>query len=228
MTAVNSIVPALMAGNAVILKHAAQTPLCAERMVEAFGEAGLPEGVFQYLHLTHESAARVIRSPQIAYVALTGAVAAGSKIEQVAAGRFIGVGLELGGKDPAYVRADADLAYAIEGLADGAFFNSGQSCCGIERIYAHSGVYDCFVDGMVEVARGYRLGNPLEQSTNLGPVVKASAAEFIRGQVDEAVRQGARALIDPQWFPENRGCTLSRVGYESLTRPKSFHLKTEV
>ncbi|HSH42878.1 MAG TPA: aldehyde dehydrogenase family protein [Arenicellales bacterium] len=326
MTAVNSVVPALMAGNAVILKHAAQTPLCAERMVEAFREAGLPEGVFQFLHLTHESAARVIRSPEVEYVAFTGSVPAGEKIEQAAVGRFIGVGLELGGKDPAYVRPDADIEYAVAGLADGAFFNSGQSCCGIERIYVHSDVYDRFVEGLVELTRQYRLGNPLDEDTTLGPVVKTAAAEFIRGQVAEAVSQGARALIDPAEFPADRegtpylapqvlvdvdhsmrvmteetfgpvvgimkvdsdeqaielmndsefgltasvwtsdldaaesignrvdtgtffmnrcdyldpalawtgvkhsgrGCTLSRVGYESLTRPKSFHLKTGV
>ena len=200
LTAVNSVVPAIMAGNAVLLKHSSQTPLCAERMVEAFTEAGLPPGVFQYLHLTHADTAKLIAAPEVAFVAFTGSVPAGAGIEQAAAGRFIGVGLELGGKDPAYVRSDADLDHAIENVTDGAFFNSGQSCCGIERIYVHSDVFQRFVDGVVDLTRQYTLGHPLQQDTTLGPLVRASAAEFVRAQIAEAVEQGARACIDAGSF----------------------------
>lgn len=203
LTAVNSIVPALMAGNAVILKHSHQTPLCAERMVEAGAVAGLPEGLFQYLHLSREQTATVIQSPQINGVAFTGSVAGGTQIEQAAAGRFIPVGLELGGKDPAYVRADANLDHAIENVVDGAFFNSGQSCCGIERIYVHADVYDRFVDGMVELTKQYGLGNPLDPNTNLGPMVRTSAANFVRKQIAEAIDAGAKSLVDPALFPAN-------------------------
>jgi acyl-CoA reductase-like NAD-dependent aldehyde dehydrogenase len=247
-------------------------------------------------------------------------------VERAAAGRFIGVGLELGGKDPAYVRADADLDHAVETTVDGAFFNSGQSCCGIERIYVHESVYDRFVEQAVALVKQYKLGRSDDPDTTLGPVVRASAADFIRAQVAEAVAAGALAHIDPADFPldapgsaylapqvltqvnhgtrvmtedtfgpvvgiqkvssdeeaialttdsefgltasvftrdieaavaigkqldtgtffinrcdyldpalawtgvknSGRGCTLSSVGFEHLTRPKSFHLKTGI
>ena len=325
LTAVNSIIPALMAGNAVVLKHATQTPLCAERFAAAFAAADVPAGVFQYLHLTHEAVAGVIRSGQVDYVAFTGSVEGGRAVQEAAAGQFIGVGLELGGKDPAYVRPDALLEKTAEALVDGVFYNAGQSCCAVERIYVHRQLFGDFVEAFVEKTRAYRLGHPLDSETTLGPVVRASAADFVRGQVDEALRQGAKALIDPGDFavPEGacylapqvlvdvhhgmrlmseetfgpaigimpvdsddealalmndsrygltasvwtreeavaralggrletgtcfmnrcdyldpalawtgvkdsgRGCSLSRIGYEHLTRPRSFHLKTSI
>ena len=197
LTAVNTVVPALLAGNAVILKHSAQTPLCAERFQQAFDEAGLPEGLFQYLHLTHEAAERVIQDPRIDQLAFTGSVAGGHAVEQAAAGRFIGVGLELGGKDPAYIRADADLDQAVDTAMDGAFFNSGQSCCGIERIYVHRDIYDAFVPRAIDWVRSLKLGRPDDPETTLGPVVRAAAADFVREQIREAIHQGARAAIDP-------------------------------
>lgn len=326
LTAVNAVMPALLAGNVVLLKHSAQTPLCAERMVEAFAEAGLPEGVFQYLHLSHGETEALIRSPSIDHVAFTGSVPGGAMVERAAAARFISVGLELGGKDPAYVRADADLQHAVETAIDGAFFNSGQSCCGIERIYVHESLFDEFVERAVALVRQYKLGRSDDPETTLGPLVRSDAADFVRAQIAEAVEQGARAHIDPAEFPQDapgtpylapqvltnvnhemrvmteesfgpvvgiqkvaddeealalmndsefgltaaifsrdvdaamaladrveagtvflnrcdyldpglawtgvkhsgRGCTLSRVGYEQLTRPKSFHFKTQL
>jgi acyl-CoA reductase-like NAD-dependent aldehyde dehydrogenase len=325
LTSVNAVVPALMAGNAVILKHSAQTPLCAERFGEAFKAAGLPAGLFQHLVLTHDDTSRVIADSAVDYVAFTGSVAGGHAVTRAAADRFIGLGLELGGNDPAYVRNDANLAHAIENLVDGAFFNSGQSCCGIQRIFVHKDVYKTFVDGFVDLTNSYKLGNPLDKGTNLGPVVRSRAADEIRGQIQKAVQAGAKALIDPKRFPADkpgtaylapqvltqldtrnpfmqeecfgpavgiapvtsddeaiakmndnpfgltaaiwtedeaaairigdrvetgtwfmnrcdyldpalawvgvkdsgRGCTLSQVGYEYLTRPKSFHLRTK-
>ena len=326
LTAVNAVLPALLAGNAVLLKHSAQTPLCAERMVEAFQEAGLPDGVFQYLHLTHGQTEQLIRSPSINHVAFTGSVSGGAMVERAAAGRFIGVGLELGGKDPAYVRFDADLAHAVATSIDGAFFNSGQSCCAIERIYVHEALYDAFVEQAVALVKQYQLGRPDDPDTTLGPLVSAAAADFVRGQVNDAIREGAVAHLVPAHFAldkpgtpylapqvltnvhhgmrvmveesfgpvvgiqkvkddeealtlmndsefgltaaifsrdveaalalaerveagtvflnrcdyvdpalawtgvknSGRGCTLSRVGYEQLTRPKSFHFKTQL
>ena len=326
LTAVNAVVPALMAGNAVLLKHSHQTPLCAERFAEAFRAAGLPEGLFRHLHLSHDATAKLIAGAGVDFVSFTGSVAGGHAVQQAAAARFIGAGLELGGKDPAYVRADAKLDHAIENVIDGAFFNSGQSCCGIERIYVHADVHDAFVEGAAELTRGYKLGNPIEPETTLGPMVRASAADFVRGQIKDAVAAGATALIDPKAFPADesgtpymapqilvdvdhamrvmteesfgpvvgimkvssddeavalmndsdfgltasiwtadedaalaigdrvetgtwfmnradyldpalawtgvkdsgRGCSLSHVGYEQLTRPKSFHLRTAV
>jgi acyl-CoA reductase-like NAD-dependent aldehyde dehydrogenase len=200
LTAVNTVIPAIMAGNTVILKHAPQTPLVAERFAEAFAQAELPAGVFQYLHLTPETAEALVQEPRIAHVAFTGSVAVGHKVGRAAADRFISVGLELGGKDPAYVRADADIAFAAENLVDGAFFNSGQSCCAIERIYVHEAVYDDFLVRAVELTHQYRLGNPTDPNTNLGPVVSARAAGFIRAQIAEAIAQGAEPLIDTTRF----------------------------
>ena len=325
LTSVNSVIPALMAGNAVILKHSAQTPLAAERYAEAFDSADLPTGVFQFLHLDHPSTAKVIRAPEVDFVAFTGSVGGGEMVEAAAHGRFIGVGLELGGKDPAYVRADADLDFAVEKLVDGAFFNCGQSCCGIERLYVHERVYDSFVGGFADLVGQYKLGDPTDPETTLGPMVRAAAADFVRAQTSDAISAGAKALIDPSGFDADgegtpylapqvltgvdhsmsvmteesfgpvvgimkvgsddeavdlmndsrfgltasiwtadetaavaigdrvdtgtwyqnrcdfldpalawtgvklsgRGCTLSALGYEALTRPKSFHLRTK-
>ena len=207
LTSVNSVVPALMAGNAVVLKHSNQTPLCAERFAEAFQAAGLPPDVFQFVHCSHDQSARMIASPLVDFVAFTGSVAGGHAVQKATSDRFIGTGLELGGKDPAYVRADANLAHAVENLVDGAMFNSGQSCCGIERIYAHEKVYDAFVDGFVKLTRQYRLGNPIEANVNLGPMVRARAADFARGQVHEAIAAGAKSLIDPGEFSAARDGT---------------------
>jgi len=323
LTAVNAIIPAIVAGNTVLLKHSDQTPLVAERLAEAAAQAGLPEGVFQVVHMSHALTAEIVADPRIAQVLFTGSVEGGRAVHQAAAGTFKAVGLELGGKDPAYVRADADLDYAIENLVDGAMFNSGQSCCGIERIYVHADVYDRFVEGFAALTRTYVLGDPTDPDTTLGPVVRARNAQGIQAQVDAAVAAGAKALIDPALFPatsrggqylapqvlvdvthdmdvmweetfgpvvgimkvasdaeaiakmndskfgltasvwsadldkaaelgdaletgtvflnrcdaldpelawvgvkdSGRGCTLSAVGYESLTRPKSFHLR---
>src|SRR5207253_4304500 len=172
LTSVNAIVPALLAGNSVLLKMAQQTPLVAERYAEAFAAAGLPAGVFQYLHLDHAQTARIVADARIAFVAFTGSVAGGHAVQRAAAERFIATGLELGGKDPAYVRADADLPSTIENLVDGSYFNSGQSCCGVERIYVQRPLYKSFVDGFVEATKEYRLGNPLDKHTTLGPMVR--------------------------------------------------------
>ena len=319
LTSVNAVVPALLAGNGVILKMAAQTPLVAERYAQAFDAAGLPQGVFQFLHMDHASTARVIGDARIAYVAFTGSVPGGHAVQRAAAERFVGTGLELGGKDPAYVRPDAPLAATVENLVDGSYFNSGQSCCAVERIYVHRTIFQPFVDAFVDVAKAYRLGNPLEPATNLGPMVRTEAADNVRAQLADAVQRGAKKLLNlkdqagtpylpPEvlvdvhhgmalmteetfgpaigiqpvaddeeairlmndsrygltasiwtldldaalrigervetgtWFmnrcdyldpalawtgvkDSGRGCTLSRLGLETFTRPKSFHLK---
>jgi acyl-CoA reductase-like NAD-dependent aldehyde dehydrogenase len=204
LTSVNAIVPALLAGNAVILKIAQQTPLVAERYADAFEAAGLPAGVFQFLHIDHEQVAHVIADARVAFVAFTGSVGGGHAVQRAAADRFIGTGLELGGKDPAYVRADAPLEPTVENLVDGAFFNAGQSCCGVERIYVQRDVYDDFVEGFVEVVGRYRLGNPLDGETTLGPMVRTDAARTVREQIAEAVSRGARTLIDARAFPAAR------------------------
>jgi len=323
LIAVNSVVPALMAGNVVVLKHSAQTPLAAERFAECLAAAGLPEGVFQVLHASHEDTDRVIRDPRIDFVAFTGSVAGGRAVQRAAATRFIGVGLELGGCDPVYVRHDANLAHAIENIVDGAYFNSGQSCCGLQRVYVHHGLYQKFTEGFVELTRQYNLGVPTDGATTLGPLVRKAAADGVRVQIEASIAAGAKPAIkeadfvcsrrgtpylapqvllnadhrmpvmreeifgpvagimkvssdeeavdlmndsdlgltaaiwteDPDaaiqlgarvntgtWFmnrcdyldpalawvgvkDSGRGCTLSVVGYEHLTRPKSFHMR---
>lgn len=324
LTAVNAIIPAIMAGNAVILKPSSQTPLTGERIQQAFASAGLPPGLFQSLILSHDATTKMIQSGRIDYVAFTGSVAGGGVVEKAAAGHYIDVGLELGGKDPAYVCADAELEPTVENLVDGAYFNSGQSCCAIERIYVHQDCYQSFVDRFVSLVQQYRLGNPLSPETTLGPMVRTQAADRVRQQILQALASGAKACIDTQaftadqqgtpylapqvlinvdhsmqvmraesfgpvvgimkvssdqeaialmndseygltasiwtqdekaaitfgnqvqtgtWFMNRcdyldpalawtgvknsgKGCTLSEVGYEKLTRPKSFHLKT--
>lgn len=326
LTAVNGVVPALMAGNAVVLKHSHQTPLCAERFAEAFVAAGLPAGLFQYLHLSHADAEKLMGDIRVDFVNFTGSVPGGHAVQKAVSGKFIATGMELGGKDPAYIRADVNLGHAVENVIDGAFFNSGQSCCGIERIYAHESVFDSFVEKAADLVSHYRLGSPVDADTNLGPMVRASSADFVRGQIADAIRDGAKPLVDPLKFAANRegtpylapqvlinvdhsmrvmseesfgpvvgimkvtsdaeaialmndsefgltasiwtadedaalaigdrlqtgtvfmnradyldpalawtgvknsgrGCTLSRLGYEALTRPKSFHLRTKI
>ncbi|MFZ2649188.1 MAG: aldehyde dehydrogenase family protein [Burkholderiaceae bacterium] len=200
LTAVNAVIPALMAGNAVLLKHSAQTPLAAERIVEAFAQVGLPQGLLQFIHTDHQGTQALITAPQVDAVCFTGSVAGGAAVERAAAGRFIHVGLELGGNDPAFVRADARLDHAVETLVDGAFFNSGQSCCGIQRIYVQRSVYANFVEQALALTRQYVLGNPLDPAVTLGPVVRAAAADAIRATVAEATAKGAKALIDPHQF----------------------------
>ena len=318
LIAVNSVVPALAAGNAVILKHSSQTIRCAERFAEAFAVAGLPEGVFQVLHLTHESTESIISKGLCDLVSFTGSVDGGRALHKAASGTFTPMGLELGGKDPAYVRADADLEFSAVNLADGAFFNSGQSCCGIERIYVHESVFAEFVDLISAEAKKLKLGDPMDQATSMGPLVRERAADYVRKQMKAAEKMGAKPLLKsgmgegtylpPEIFIDvhhgmklmteetfgpvvgvmsvtsdeeaillmndsrygltasvwtddlrqadrigrqvqtgtvfanrcdyldpslawtgvkdsGRGCTLSRVGYEQLTRPKSFHLR---
>ena len=203
LTAVNSVIPALMAGNAVLLKHAAQTILVGDRFQLAMDRAGLPRGLFQTLVLSHEGTTRLISSGAVDQVCFTGSVASGQAIEKAAAGTFSGVGLELGGKDPAYVRSDVNLAHAVENLVDGSYFNSGQCCCGIERIYVHADVYDKFVEGFADLTRQYVLGDPLDPSTTLGPMAQARLAATVREHIAEAIGKGAKALIDSKAFAKD-------------------------
>jgi acyl-CoA reductase-like NAD-dependent aldehyde dehydrogenase len=200
LTSVNALVPALVAGNTVVLKHSEQTPLVAKRIGEAAKEAGLPDGVLQVLYLNHDGVADVIGDPRIAFVAFTGSVEGGYAIQKAASKRFIGAALELGGKDPAYVCADADVARSAANLVDGSFYNAGQSCCGIERIYVHENVYEPFLEAFVSVANELVLGDPRKPETTLGPIVRIRSAEGIQAQIEEAMAAGARSLLDPNHF----------------------------
>ena len=205
MTAINTVAPALISGNAVILKHASQTPLVGERMAEAFHAAGVPQDVFQNVFLDHDTTSALIAARSFGFVNFTGSVAGGQAMEQAAAGTFTGIGLELGGKDPGYVMQDADLDAAVDTLIDGAMFNSGQCCCGIERIYVVESLYDEFVKKAVAIVNGYKLGDPLKEQTTLGPMAHKRFAAEVRDQISEAIADGATALIDPANFPEDDG-----------------------
>ncbi|HEV2079817.1 MAG TPA: aldehyde dehydrogenase family protein [Allosphingosinicella sp.] len=203
LTAANTIIPALIAGNAVLLKHASQTLLAGERFEQALAMAGLPEGLFANLFLSHEQTARLLSSGAVDHATFTGSVEGGRAIERAAAGSFTTLTLELGGKDPAYVRADAELEATVESLVDGAFYNSGQSCCGIERIYVHEAVWQPFLDRFVEGVHQYRLGDPLDPETSLGPMSSVRLAEQVRSQVAGAVAAGAQTHVERQLFPKD-------------------------
>ena len=229
LTAVNTIVPALIAGSTVILKHAAQTLLVGERFAKAFEAAGLPKGVFQNVVLSHAQTEKLLGSGKIDHVNFTGSVAGGRAIEKAAAGTFMTLGLELGGKDPAYVLPDAKMDHAVANLVEGAFFNSGQCCCGIERIYVHEKVYDEFVEGFIEETKSYQLGNPLDQATTMGPMAQARFADLIREQKAEALRKGAVAHLNTKDERDREGSpylpaeVLTNVDHQmSVMRDESF------
>ncbi len=200
LIAVNVVVPALLAGNAVIIKHSSKTPLCGRAFTEAFRRAGAPEGLVQDVVADHGVTDRLIKHPDVNFVSFTGSVRGGHEVVQSAAGRFIGTGLELGGKDPAYVCADAPFDFSVENTLDGAMYNTGQSCCAVERIYVEKSIYERFVEAFAEKARAYRLGDPKDAATSIGPMASKGAPEFLAGQVNEAVARGGRLVVSPDEF----------------------------
>ncbi len=205
LTTINTLVPALIAGNSVVLKHASQTLLVGERLAEAFHAAGIPADVFQNVVLDHATTEALIAAKSFGFVNFTGSVAGGAAIERAAAGTFTGLGLELGGKDPGYVRADANLDAAVDTLMDGALYNAGQCCCGIERIYVHESLYDAFVEKAVGWVLALKLGNPFDKDSTLGPMANKRFAKVVRDQIAEALAAGAKPLIDPALFPADDG-----------------------
>jgi acyl-CoA reductase-like NAD-dependent aldehyde dehydrogenase len=205
LTTINTLAPALIAGNTVILKHASQTLLVGERLAEAFHAAGVPMDVFQNVVLDHATTETLLAARSFGFVNFTGSVAGGQAIERASAGTFTPLGLELGGKDPGYVRADANLDAAVDTLMDGAMFNAGQCCCGIERIYVHESLYDAFVEKSVAWVKALKLGNPFEADSTIGPMANKRFAAVVRGQIADAIAAGAKALIDPALFPADDG-----------------------
>lgn len=195
LTCVNAVVPAVLAGNAVVLKHSTRTALCGEHFADAFSEAGAPAGLFQALHCDHATAAAISQDRRIGYVAFTGSVGGGHAVYcAIATSHFIDAGLELGGNDAAYIAEDADLARAIEGVVDGACYNAGQSCCGVERVYVHEKHHDAVVDGCKALLEKYVLGDPTDDATSMGPMAQANACDFLAGQVTDATSKGAAIL----------------------------------
>jgi acyl-CoA reductase-like NAD-dependent aldehyde dehydrogenase len=205
LTTINTLAPALIAGNTVILKHASQTMLVGERLAEAFHAAGVPADVFQNVVLDHATTEHLIATRAFNFVNFTGSVGGGQAMERAAAGTFTPLGLELGGKDPGYVRADANLDAAVDTLMDGAMYNAGQCCCGIERIYVHESLFDAFVEKAVAWVKALKLGNPFDPESTLGPMANKRFAAVVRSQIADAVAAGATPLIDPALFPADDG-----------------------
>ncbi|MAS03705.1 MAG: aldehyde dehydrogenase [Ahrensia sp.] len=205
LTAINTVAPALIAGNAVIIKHATQTLLAGERMVRAFTGAGIPAELFQNVFLDHATSETLIAERAFDFINFTGSVGGGRAIEKAAAGTFTPLGLELGGKDPGYVMDDADLDWAVDTLMDAALFNSGQCCCGIERIYVAESLFDAFVEKATEWASKLKLGNPLDAETTIGPMANVRFAATVRAQIEDALSKGAKGLVDPALFPADDG-----------------------
>lgn len=208
MTAINTVAPALIAGNAVMLKHASQTPLVGERLANAFHSVGIPRDIFQNVFLDHDTTSALISDRAFDFINFTGSVSGGVAMEKAAAGTFTGIGLELGGKDPGYVMEDANLDAAVETLIDGAMFNSGQCCCGIERIYVIESLFEDFIKKAVAVVNQYNLGNPLDPETTIGPMAHIRFANEVRAQTQEAIKDGAKAHIDSCLFPMDGGAYL--------------------
>ena len=208
MTAINTVAPALIAGNAVMLKHASQTPLVGERLAKAFHSVGIPRDIFQNVFLDHDTTSALISDRAFDFINFTGSVSGGVAMEKAAAGTFTSIGLELGGKDPGYVMEDANLDAAVETLIDGAMFNSGQCCCGIERIYVIESLFEDFIKKAVAVVNQYKLGNPLDPETTIGPMAHIRFANEVRAQTQEAIKDGAKAHIDPCLFPMDDGAYL--------------------
>ena len=226
LTAVNSIIPAMAAGNTVILKHSAQTPLCAEQLYKS-AQKTLPKDVFNYLHLNHKDGLKIVSDNRVNFVSFTGSVKAGYEVQKATHTKFIDMALELGGKDPAYARYDCDLEKTVENLVDGSFFNSGQSCCGIERIYVDESIFDNFVEAFKTQTEKYNLDNPLDESTNLGPVVKLSAANNIRNQVLKAINEGAKNIIDGSKFKKDNleNCYVSPSALINVSHDMEFMME---
>ncbi|KAH7160852.1 Aldehyde/histidinol dehydrogenase [Dactylonectria macrodidyma] len=196
---VNSLIPAILSGNTVILKGSPQTPTVVEHAAKAFAEAGLPEGVLQFFHSGSPTIMEtIVRSPLIALVCFTGSVGGGLAVQKAAADRVVNVGLELGGKDPAYIRADVDIDWAAGEIVDGAVFNSGQSCCSLERVYVDETIHDAFVEAVQKVLKGYKLGDPFDKGTHVGPVVSKRSKEAIEEHIKDALDKGAKDVT-----PEN-------------------------
>lgn len=190
---VNSLIPAILAGNSVILKPSPQTPTIVERVTQIFTDAGLPQGVLQYFHSGSPSIVEtIVRDPRIAHICFTGSVAGGLAVQKAAGDRIVNVGLELGGKDPAYIRDDVDVDWAAEEIVDGAIFNSGQSCCSLERIYVDENIHDAFVEAVQKVLKGYRLGDPFDKGTHIGPVISKRSKETIEAHIKDALDKGAK------------------------------------
>jgi acyl-CoA reductase-like NAD-dependent aldehyde dehydrogenase len=201
LIAVNVVVPALLAGNAVLIKHARLTPLCGDAFVEAFRKTDLPPDLIASIHVTHDTVRKLIEARAVDFISFTGSVEGGRQVYQEASKQLLDMGLELGGKDPAFVCEDCDFQFTVENLVDGAFYNCGQSCCAVERIYVMRPLFQRFVDAYVAEVEKYVIGDPEDERTTLGPLAQRKAVEFMEFQVQDAVAKGARVLTGGKRLP---------------------------
>jgi acyl-CoA reductase-like NAD-dependent aldehyde dehydrogenase len=207
LTVVGGLTCSILCGNPVLIKHSIRTPLVGIQFEEAFKSVGALN-VVQSVFLENDDIKKLYKVPELNYVGFTGSVETGKVVQsQIAkAGRFINTNFELGGKDAAYVREDADINFAVDNIVDGCMFNSGQSCCAVERVYVHSSVYDEFIDKSADlINKFYKLGNPLDESTNLGPMALPDAPLMLKEQVDEAVNNGAELLLGGSIVNDSNG-----------------------
>jgi acyl-CoA reductase-like NAD-dependent aldehyde dehydrogenase len=198
LTAVNAVVPAVLAGNAVVVKHSPRTPLCGDHFARAFSEAngaGAIRNVVQALFVDYETTEKMVADKRIDSVLFTGSVLGGHRIQAAAKDRFLHVGLELGGNDPAYVAEDADLANTVENVVDGAIYNAGQSCCAVERVYVHRSMYEKFIAAAEPLVKGYVLGDPTSDKTSLGPIAQPWHIKELTGILDDAKSKGAKVVV---------------------------------
>jgi acyl-CoA reductase-like NAD-dependent aldehyde dehydrogenase len=194
LTAVNVVIPAILAGNAVIVKHSPRSPLVGEHFERAFAAAGAPPGLVQALHCDHPTSERIVGDERVDHVVFTGSVLGGHRIAQAASQRFLHVGLELGGNDPAYVAADCDFDKTVENVVDGAIYNAGQSCCAVERVYVHRSIYPRFLEAAKALVDAYVIGDPMADTTTLGPIAQPRHPAELEAMVADAKSKGARVI----------------------------------
>ncbi len=194
LTAINVVAPAVLAGNAVVVKHSPRSPLCGMHFARAFAEAGAPEHLVQSLNCDHATSERIVGDPRVDHVVYTGSVYGGHRIRQAASRRFVNVGLELGGSDPAYVAADCDFDRTVANIVDGCIYNAGQSCCAVERVYVHESLYARFIEACLPLVAAYVQGDPMHEATTLGPIAQPNHAKELEDMVRDAERHGARLL----------------------------------
>jgi acyl-CoA reductase-like NAD-dependent aldehyde dehydrogenase len=194
LTAVNAIAPAVLAGNSVVVKHSPRTPLCGEHFARAFAEAGAPEGTVQAIFLDYAATEKLVGDSRIDHVLFTGSVLGGHKMQAAAKDRFLHIGLELGGNDPAYVAPDCDFDKTVENIVDGAMYNAGQSCCAVERVYVHQSLYQRFIDAAEPLVRAYVMGDPESDKTTLGPIAQPWHPAELEAFIQDATRRGAKLV----------------------------------
>ena len=194
LTAVNCVFPAVLAGNAVIVKHSPRSPLCGEHFARAFAEAKAPAHLVQSLNCDHAQSERLVGDDRVDQVVFTGSVFGGHRMVEAATRRFLHPCLELGGNDPAYVAPDCDLAKTVENVVDGAIYNAGQSCCAVARVYVHKSVYGRFLELAESLVRAYVLGDPTAAETTLGPIAQRPHVAELEAFVSDAQARGGRVV----------------------------------